>query len=100
MKKAQEIVQYFNKSTQATKKLKNQQHESSLTKYSGQPKNILQDVKTRWWSTYRMLKRLRFLREAISHYFVDYPGYYSPRVEDLLPDRNHPQDNGLLAACS
>ena len=73
MKKAREIVQYFNKSTQATKKLKNQQHESSLTKYSGQPKNILQDVKTRWWSTYRMLKRLRFLREAISHYFVDYP---------------------------
>ena len=73
MKKAWEIVQYFNKSTQATKKLKNQQHESLLTKYSGQPKNILQDVKTRWWSTYCMLKRLRFLREAISHYFVDYP---------------------------
>ena len=73
MKKPREIVQYFNKSTQATKKLKNQQHESSLKKYSGQPKNILQDVKTRWWSTYRMLKRLRFLREAISHYFVDYP---------------------------
>jgi DNA-binding transcriptional regulator GbsR (MarR family) len=72
-KKAREIVQYFNKSTQATKKLKDQQHESSLTKYSGQPKNILQEVKTRWWSTYHMLKRLRFLREAISHYFVDYP---------------------------
>ena len=73
MKKVRDIVQYFNKSTQATKKLKDQQHESSLPKYSGQPKNILQDVKTRWWSTYRMLKRLRFLREAISHYFVDYP---------------------------
>ena len=58
---------------QATKKLKDQQHESSLPKYSGQPKNILQDVKTRWWSTYHMLKRLRFLREAISHYFADYP---------------------------
>ena len=73
MKKAREIVQYFNKSTQATKKLKDQQHESSLTKYSGQPKNILQDVKTRWWSTYRMLKRLRFLREAILHFFVENP---------------------------
>jgi len=73
MKKARDIVQYFNKSTQATKKLKDQQHESLLPKYSGQPKNILQDVKTRWWSTYCMLKRLRFLREAISHYFVDYP---------------------------
>ena len=73
MKKVRDIVQYFNKLTQASKKLKDQQHESSLPKYSGQPKNILQDVKTRWWSTYRMLKRLRFLREAISHYFVNYP---------------------------
>ena len=73
MKKAREIVQYFNKSTQATKKLKDQQQESSLAKYSGQPKNILQDVRTRWWSTYRMLKRLRYLREAISHYVVDNP---------------------------
>ena len=35
MKKAREIVQYFNKSTQATKKLKDQQQESSLAKYSG-----------------------------------------------------------------
>jgi hypothetical protein len=57
----------------SNKKMKDQQKESSLAKYSGQPKNILQDVKTRWWSTYRMLKRLRFLREAISHYVVDNP---------------------------
>jgi hypothetical protein len=49
MKNAQAIVQYFNKSTQATKKIKDQQKEPSLAKYSGQPKNILQDVKTRWW---------------------------------------------------
>ncbi len=40
MKKARDIVQYFNKLTQATKKLKDQQHESLLPKYSGQPKNI------------------------------------------------------------
>ncbi len=73
MKHAREIVQYFNKSTQATKKLKDPQQESSLAKYSDQPKNILQDVKTRWWSTYRMLKRLRFLWEAISYYVVDNP---------------------------
>jgi hypothetical protein len=71
MKKALDIVHYFNKSTQASKKLKDQQQESSLAKYSGQPKNIHQDVKTRWWLTYRMLKKLRFLRKAISHYVVD-----------------------------
>ncbi len=72
MKNAHAIVQYFNKSTQATKQLKDQQQESSLAKYIGIPKNILQDVKTRWWSTYRMLKRLRFLL-AVSHYVVDNP---------------------------
>jgi hypothetical protein len=32
MKKARDIVQYFNKLTQVTKKLKDQQHESSLPK--------------------------------------------------------------------
>jgi hypothetical protein len=45
-KKACDIVQFFNESTQATQKLKDQQQESSLPKYSGHPKNILQDVKT------------------------------------------------------
>ncbi len=73
MKKARDIIQYFIKSTQATNKLKDQQQESLLPKYSSQPKNILQGVKTRWWSTYCMLKRLQFLRQAISHYFVNYP---------------------------
>jgi hypothetical protein len=38
MKKARDIVQYFNKSTQATKKLKDQQQKSSLSKYSGHQK--------------------------------------------------------------
>ena len=83
MKNARAIVQYFNKSTQATKKLKDQQQESSLAKYIGKPLNILQDVKTRWWSTYRMLKRLRFLREAISHYVVDNP--HDSDVVNLTP---------------
>ena len=71
IKTARAIAQYFNKSTQAAKKNPDQQRESSLAKYSGQPKSILQDVKTRRRSTYRMLKRLRFLQEAISHYVVD-----------------------------
>jgi len=72
MKKAREIVHFFNKSIQATKKLKDQQEASILAKYSGQPKNVIQDVRTRWWSTFHMLKRLLFLKEAISHYLVDY----------------------------
>ena len=29
------------------------------------PLTILQDVRTRWWSTWRMIRRLRFLRPAI-----------------------------------
>ncbi len=39
MKNARAIVQYFNKSTQTTKKLKlkDQQQESSLAKYIGKP---------------------------------------------------------------
>ncbi len=85
LKNAREIVQYFNKSTQAIKKLKDQQQESSLAKYSGQPKNILQNVKTRWWLTYLMLKRLRFLREAISHYVVDNP--QDSDLMNLTPDK-------------
>ena len=28
--------------------------------------NLIQDVKTRWWSTWRMLRRLRRLRPAIN----------------------------------
>jgi hypothetical protein len=79
MKKACDIVQYFIKSTQATKNLKDQQKESLLSKYSGQPKNILQYVKTRWRSTYCMLKRLRLLRVAICHYVVD-----NPKEADLV----------------
>ncbi len=53
--------------------MKDKQQESSLAKYSGEPKNILQDVKTRGWSTYHMLKRLQFLQEVTSHYVVDNP---------------------------
>ncbi len=103
MKNARAIVQYFNKSTQATKKLKDQQQESSLTKYIGKPLNILQDVKTktRWWSTYRILKRLRFLREAICHYVVDNPhdSHVVNRThQEWKLGRNHPANNGILAA--
>jgi hypothetical protein len=73
MKTVRAIAKYFNKSMQAATQIKDPKRESSLAKCSNQPKSILQDVKTRWWSTYRMLKRLRFLREANSHYVVGNP---------------------------
>ena len=67
MKTTRATIEYFTKSTQAMTKLKNFQNSSMLEKYSEQkePKKILQDSRTRWWSTYRMLRRLHFLREAI-----------------------------------
>jgi hypothetical protein len=71
------ILQYFNKLTQATKILKAQQQESLLPS-SGQPKNILQDVKTGWGSTYCILKWLLFLQEAIYHAIINNPKEANP----------------------
>jgi len=67
MKKLRSIVGYFEKSTQATSKLLNFQSKSDVKEYKEQPrpKKLLQDVVTRWWSTYRMLRRARFLKKAI-----------------------------------
>jgi len=67
MKTARATIDYFSKSTQAMEKLKSFQNIIMLEKYQEQkePKRILQDSRTQWWSTYRMLHRLHFLREAI-----------------------------------
>ena len=68
MSKARKIVEYFSKSTQQTSKLLKFQKESNLQAYSGhgfRPLKLLQDVVTRWWSSYRMLKRLRLLKPAL-----------------------------------
>ena len=69
MAKARKIIEYFDKSTQAMKKLLDFQRTSNLEIYSSKgyiAKKLLQDVITRWWSTYRALKRLRLLRVAIN----------------------------------
>jgi hypothetical protein len=64
MKAARSLVEYFTKSTQAMDKLLQQQRVNPM--YAGRnPLKVLQDVVTRWWSTYRMLARLRYLRKAI-----------------------------------
>jgi hypothetical protein len=56
MKMAREVVEYFTKSTQAMNKLLNAQKNSQHEKYVGRnPLKPLQDVRTRWWSTWRML---------------------------------------------
>jgi len=67
MKTARATIEYFSKSTQAMENLKSFQNISMLEKYreEKEPKKILQDSRTQWSSTYRMLHRLHFLREAI-----------------------------------
>jgi hypothetical protein len=68
MAKARKIVEYFSKSTQQTAKLLEFQATSTLPIYSDagyRPRKLLQDCVTRWWSTYRMLKRLRLCKPAL-----------------------------------
>lgn len=68
MKKLRSVITYFDKSTQANEKLLEYQRQSMIPEYAEQkqPKKLLQDVVTRWWSSYRSLKRARFLRRAIN----------------------------------
>ena len=67
MQKLRAIIGYFEKSTQATTKLLDFQRNSGIKEYKDQhmPKKLLQDVITRWWSTFRTLWRARFLKKAI-----------------------------------
>ena len=62
MKAARSLVEYFNSSTQAVEKLCNMQ---KTTREGEKPLKLLQDVKTRWWSTWRMLDRLLLLTPSI-----------------------------------
>ena len=64
---ARAVVEYFDKSTQATNELKKVQKNGMIERYQNQPEALkpLQDVVTRWWSTFHMLKHLRFLKPAI-----------------------------------
>ena len=65
-------------------KLKEFQLTSNITQYRDQnhPKKPLQDVVTRWWSTYRSLRRTRWLKKAIKGLIVT----EQVTIEDLSPD--------------
>ena len=64
VQKATNVVSYFNKSTQAIKKIK--QAQNSLQVYTGKiPVKPLTDVVTRWCSTYQMCERLLYLKQAL-----------------------------------
>ena len=62
MKAARSQIEFFNSSTQAMEKLLNMQK----TTRSGQKSlKLIQDVKTRWWSTWKMVQRLVQLTPSI-----------------------------------
>ena len=67
MSAARGLVGFFNGSTQATAKLKKVQVCDILDLYKDQkiPVTVIQGVINRWWSDWRMLRRLRWLRPAI-----------------------------------
>ncbi|KAL3759277.1 hypothetical protein ACHAWU_002078 [Discostella pseudostelligera] len=80
--KAARSLEYFTKSTQAMGKILRQQAQNEH--YEGKiPLKPLQDVVTRWWSTYRMLSRLRYLQRAIQVLVVN----ESIVATDLTPDQ-------------
>jgi hypothetical protein len=62
MKAARSQVQFFNASTQALDKLMNMQQ---TTRHGEKSLKLLQDVQTRWWSTWKMLNRLLILTPTI-----------------------------------
>ena len=64
MKKCRDLVKLFTKSTQKQELLLLQQQKMDVYK-KRTPLKCVQDVVTRWWSTYSMLDRLIYLKPAI-----------------------------------
>ena len=71
MKKCRSLVEVFTTSTQKMEKLLKIQQ--SMNVYNGKvPVKTIQDVVTRWWSTYTMLDRLAYLKPAITALVADH----------------------------
>lgn len=66
LKKSRDLVSYFHSSTIATEKLITAQKQLNPTSI---PLKLVQDVKTRWWSTHSMITRILELREPLQHLF-------------------------------
>jgi hypothetical protein len=62
MRKLRAMIGYFEHSTHATMKLLNAQAASDLPAFKDKaPRKLLQNVVTRWWSTFRALQQARIL---------------------------------------
>jgi len=68
LRKARSLATFFNSSTQALFELKDIQRKSDA--YTKEPLGVVQDVTTRWWSTYSMIERLLYLRPALDDMVV------------------------------
>ena len=66
LKKARDLVSFFHSSTVATERLIAAQKHLKPTSI---PLKLVQDVKTRWWSTHSLILRVLELREALKHLF-------------------------------
>lgn len=66
MRKLREVIGYFNQSTQVNTKLLKFQAGSDIEEYqNSRPKKLIQDVVTRWWSTYQSIEHALYLQKAI-----------------------------------
>ena len=71
MRKLRVMIGYFEHSTQATAKLLHAQAASDSPDFKDKkPRKLLQDVVTRWWSTFRALRRARVLLRIIQSLVV------------------------------
>ena len=68
LKKARDLVSHVSQSPLANGKLANAQ---KLVSPQAPVLVLIQDVKTRWWSTYMMLRRIYALKAAIIRMFRD-----------------------------
>ena len=71
MRKLRAMIGHFEHSTQATAKLLSAQSASDSPAFKDKaPRKLLQDVVTRWWSTFRALRRARILSRIIQSLVV------------------------------